>query len=159
MKKWQTVKIRTVTSLPHPYDQKPPEIQYCKPKGRSGDKRRPQRGMHRATCCRVRTGIYGTPEPSNKSPALASLCGFPILIIKIPGLDRELYFVIQVSHMGLKGLSVHGSKFNAALTTPEGKEGLYRQAAGHHGLPSNLGFPKLLLGILHNARKWKPIRN
>lgn len=109
--------------------------------------------MHRATCCRLRTGIYGTPEPSNKSPALASLCGFLTLIIKIPGLDRELYFVIQVSHVGLNRLSVRGCKFNAALTTPEEKEGLYRRAAGHHGLPSNPGFPQLLLGILYNAHK------
>lgn len=48
--------------------------------------------------------MYGTPEPSNKSPALASLCGLLILIIKILGLDRELWFVIQVPHRALKRL-------------------------------------------------------
>lgn len=99
------------------------------------------------------TQIYGIPEPFNKSPALASLCGFLILIVKIPGFDRELYFVIQASHMGLKWLSVHSFKFNPALITPEGKDWLYRGAAGHHGLPPNPGSPQLWVGILHNAPK------
>lgn len=54
--------------------------------------------------------------------------------------------------MGLKKLSVHGSKYNPAPRSPEGKDGTYGGAVGHHGLPSNPGFPQLLLGILHSAR-------
>lgn len=77
-------------------------------------------------------------------------------MMKIPGVDRELYFVIQVPNVGLKRLSAHGSKVNPV--TPERKDRPYRGAAGDHGLPPNPHFPQLLLGILYNAHKQKLIR-
>lgn len=53
--------------------------------------------------------------------------------------------------MGLKRLSVHGSKYNPTPITPEGKDGLCGGAVGHHGLLPNPRFPQLLLGVLHST--------